>query len=59
MMSLAGQTMYIKISRAPILKAQHPDYEISQFSIHGQRGVSCADCHMPYKTDGAVKFTDH
>jgi len=56
----AGWTDYIhKVSRAPILKAQHPDYEISQLGIHGQRGVSCADCHMPYKTDGAVKFSDH
>ena len=47
------------LSRTPVLKAQHPDFEISQFGIHGQRGVSCADCHMPYKTDGAVKFSDH
>ena len=55
-----GWTDYVhKVSRAPIIKAQHPDYELSQLGIHGQRGVSCADCHMPYKTDGAVKFTDH
>ncbi len=27
------------LSRAPILKAQHPDYEIAQMGIHGQRGV--------------------
>ncbi len=47
------------LSRTPILKAQHPDFEISQHGIHAQRGVSCADCHMPYKTDGAVKFSDH
>lgn len=48
-----------KLSRAPILKAQHPDYEIAQMGIHGQRGVSCADCHMPYKSEGGVKFSDH
>ena len=55
-----GWTDYVhKVSRAPIIKAQHPDYELSQLGIHGQRGVSCADCHMPYKTDGAVKFSDH
>lgn len=47
------------LSRAPIIKAQHPDYEISQMGIHGQRGVSCADCHMPYKSEGGVKFSDH
>ena len=48
-----------KLSRAPMLKAQHPGYEIHQKGIHGQRGVSCADCHMPYKTEGGQKFTDH
>lgn len=47
------------LSKAPILKAQHPDYEIAQMGIHGQRGISCADCHMPYKSEGGVKFSDH
>ena len=47
------------LSRAPILKAQHPDYEIAMMGIHGQRGVSCADCHMPYKSEGGIKYSDH
>lgn len=47
------------LSRTPILKAQHPDYELAKMGIHGQRGVSCADCHMPYKSEGGVKFSDH
>jgi nitrite reductase (cytochrome c-552) len=47
------------LSKAPILKAQHPDYELFQHSIHYQRGVSCADCHMPYKTEGSMKISDH
>ena len=47
------------LSKTPILKAQHPGYEIAQQGIHGQRGVSCADCHMPYKQEGGVKFSDH
>lgn len=47
------------LSKAKILKAQHPGYEISLQGIHAQRGVSCADCHMPYKTEGGVKFSDH
>ena len=56
----AGFYDYIhKLSRTPILKAQHPDFEIAQMGIHGQRGVSCADCHMPYKSEGGVKFSDH
>lgn len=42
-----------------MLKAQHPDYEIGLMGIHSERGVSCADCHMPYKSEGGQKFTDH
>lgn len=48
-----------KLSKTPILKAQHPDYELHMMGVHGQRGVSCADCHMPYKSEGGQKFTDH
>ncbi len=47
------------LSRAPMIKAQHPDYEIFTTGIHYQRGVSCADCHMPYTTEGGMKFSDH
>ena len=47
------------LSRAPMLKAQHPDYELYKTGIHAQRGVSCADCHLPYKREGGIKFTDH
>lgn len=48
-----------KLSRAPMLKAQHPDYEIFMMGPHAQRGLSCADCHMPYKVDGGIKYSDH
>ena len=47
------------LSKTPILKAQHPGYEVALQGIHGQRGVSCADCHMPYKQEGGVKYSDH
>jgi nitrite reductase (cytochrome c-552) len=47
------------ISRAPMLKAQHPGYETYMTGIHAKRGVSCADCHMPYISEGGQKFTDH
>ncbi|MCU0407871.1 MAG: ammonia-forming cytochrome c nitrite reductase [Bacteroidales bacterium] len=47
------------LSRAPMLKAQHPEYETWMMGIHSQRGVSCADCHMPYKSEGGQKYTDH
>jgi nitrite reductase (cytochrome c-552) len=47
------------ISKAPMLKAQHPDYELYTMGIHAQRGLSCADCHMPYVSEGGAKFTSH
>lgn len=47
------------ISKAPMLKAQHPGYEVFLTGIHAVRGVSCADCHMPYISEGGQKFTDH
>lgn len=47
------------LSKTPMLKAQHPDYEFWKTGIHGQKGVSCADCHMPYTQEGAVKYSDH
>ncbi len=48
-----------KLSRVPMLKAQHPDYELYMTGIHAKRGVACADCHMPYKVEGGIKFSDH
>ena len=47
------------ISKAPMLKAQHPDYEIFLAGPHGKRGLSCADCHMPYRSEGGIKFSNH
>ncbi len=44
---------------APLVKAQHPEFELWSSGIHARSGVSCADCHMPYKREGAVKVTDH
>ncbi len=47
------------LSRAPMIKAQHPDYELFVLGPHGQRGLSCADCHMPYRSEGGIKYSDH
>jgi nitrite reductase (cytochrome c-552) len=44
---------------AEILKAQHPEFELWSQGIHARSGVACADCHMPYKRDGAAKVSDH
>jgi len=42
-----------------MLKAQHPEYEMFQGSAHQRAGLSCADCHMPYMTQGATKISSH
>lgn len=44
---------------APIIKAQHPEFELWSQGIHARSGVACADCHMPYVRDGATKVSDH
>jgi nitrite reductase (cytochrome c-552) len=44
---------------APMIKIQHPEYEMWSTGLHAQSGVACADCHMPYVRDGSVKVSDH
>ncbi|HEX4923384.1 MAG TPA: ammonia-forming cytochrome c nitrite reductase subunit c552 [Bdellovibrionales bacterium] len=48
-----------KDTGAPALKAQHPEFEMWSQGIHARSGVSCTDCHMPFKREGAFKITDH
>ncbi len=48
-----------KESAAPVLKAQHPEFELWNQGIHARSGVACADRHMPYKREGAMKISDH
>ena len=48
-----------KDTGAPMIKIQHPEYELYSTSIHAQSGVSCADCHLPYIREGALKISDH
>jgi nitrite reductase (cytochrome c-552) len=47
------------ISKTGMIKIRHPDYEVYRTGVHAYRDVACADCHMPYKTAGGVKFTNH
>jgi nitrite reductase (cytochrome c-552) len=42
-----------------VLKAQHPEFELYNQGVHARAGVACADCHMPYKREGAMKVSDH
>jgi nitrite reductase (cytochrome c-552) len=48
-----------KETQAPLLKAQHPEFELWSQGIHARSGVACADCHMPYAREGATKISDH
>jgi nitrite reductase (cytochrome c-552) len=44
---------------APVLKAQHPEFELWSQGVHARSGVGCADCHMPYERQGAMKVSSH
>jgi nitrite reductase (cytochrome c-552) len=48
-----------KETGAPMLKMQHPEFELFSTSLHYRSGVACADCHMPYMREGSVKISDH
>lgn len=48
-----------KQTGAPVLKAQHPEFEMWSQGIHARSGVACADCHMPYQRVGGMKISDH
>ncbi len=48
------------VSDTPMIKIQHPEFEMWHDGIHGAAGVSCADCHMPYvRLDGKKKISSH
>ncbi len=48
-----------KETGARMIKVQHPEFELWSKGTHASAGVSCTDCHMPYKRVGAMKITDH
>ncbi|MFC3862246.1 ammonia-forming cytochrome c nitrite reductase subunit c552 [Deinococcus antarcticus] len=48
-----------KVTDGPLIKMQHPDYEMYSTGIHAKNNVACADCHMPYTREGAKKVSDH
>ena len=48
-----------KRTGAAALKVQHPEFELWSMGVHARSGVTCADCHMPYKRVGALKVSDH
>ena len=46
-------------SETPMLKAQHPEFEVWSGGVHAKSGVSCVDCHMPYMKADGQKYTSH
>jgi nitrite reductase (cytochrome c-552) len=44
---------------AAMIKIQHPEFELFSTGLHAEVGISCADCHMPYVREGAIKISDH
>ncbi|WP_078753549.1 ammonia-forming nitrite reductase cytochrome c552 subunit [Enterovibrio nigricans] len=49
-----------KLSKTPMLKAQHPEFETWRDGIHGKNDVGCIDCHMPkVQNEKGVVYTDH
>ncbi|MBM3297666.1 MAG: ammonia-forming cytochrome c nitrite reductase subunit c552, partial [Candidatus Aminicenantes bacterium] len=44
---------------AKVVKLQHPEFELWSQGPHARAGVACADCHMPYQREGAVKASSH
>ncbi|MEX2309044.1 MAG: ammonia-forming cytochrome c nitrite reductase subunit c552 [Pirellulales bacterium] len=44
---------------AKVYKAQHPEFELWSQGVHARSGVACADCHMPYERQGAMKVSSH
>lgn len=47
------------VSKTPMIKTQHPEYEMFYDGIHGANGVSCADCHMPRIKSGPATISSH
>lgn len=39
---------------------RHPEYELyTNGDVHWRNGVTCVDCHQPYKVEGDQKVSDH
>lgn len=48
------------VSKTPILKARHPEFEHWSRSQHAEVGVTCISCHMPPAKDATgQEFTNH
>lgn len=46
------------VTKAPLLKMQHPEYEVVSSGIHANF-IGCVDCHMPKTEWNGRQVTDH
>ena len=46
-------------TRCASAQSATPEFEMWNQGMHARSGVTCADCHMPYKREGALKISDH
>lgn len=47
------------VSKTPMIKTQHPEFEMFHDSVHGSGGVACADCHMPQIELDGERISSH
>ncbi len=43
----------------PLIKVQHPEFEMYSGSVHDQMKVSCASCHMPVVSEEGQEYQSH
>ncbi len=43
----------------PLIKVQHPEFEMYTGSVHDKLGTSCADCHMPNVVEEGQEYRSH
>jgi nitrite reductase (cytochrome c-552) len=48
-----------KTTKAPMLKMQHPESEMTSSGRHTRDGITCVDCHMPKINKSGEQVTNH
>ncbi|ABR49070.1 Nitrite reductase (cytochrome; ammonia-forming) [Alkaliphilus metalliredigens QYMF] len=43
----------------PLIKVQHPEFEMYTDSLHARLGITCIDCHMPTVEEDGETYTSH
>ena len=43
----------------PLIKVQHPEFELYSGSVHDRLNLACADCHMPVVEENGSTYKSH